>query len=423
MKIKISILTIYFVLSGCAFKSTTVSNDTKLPSMSARYDWKRTNGKDQYFKAERGLVQVSQNGVRSVSAVTLPIEIPNPLTISSDVLPDVKSRFNFSKAYIQLQDINLELPVKVTFDDNRVTFYVSGLASVVDSKVSSRFNLAVELFDGNSKIFTYSFELRTPPSKVQFGIDSDVNGSKEGTKISQSFKRIELNDKVYTLVKTLELKNEEDQQLEITFSETPKANLFQEVVSYIYEDIGCDAGGYRYYSRAWNDTVTEGVIVLPLDEKTLPTLLNADGAKQTQVIVLSPNSFKTFGVYSISQKVKDRLSDQSLKSTVSGRGVLTDCYKVNDYCEPSEHCHGRAGCKENAIFKTESENSVNYCTKKWERHSGSLGIGDQRLGLFVQFDEGQNLGVYRFNDHDVAKDAETRSVPLFQNKERVSWNP
>jgi len=422
MKIKIVILTIYFALSGCAFKNHIESNDTKLPPMSARYDWKGSDSKDQYFKAERALLQVSQNEVKSASSVTLPIEIPNPLTISSDVLGEVKNHYSFSKSYISMGDTKLELPIFVAFEEGRITFHISGIASVIDSKVSSNFSLNIELFDASNKIFTYTFNLRTPPSKVTLSYNSDINGSGEGTKILPSFKRIELSDRVFNLIRTVVVKNDEDQDIEIKFPEFPNANLYQDVITYTYQDIGCNAGGYRYNTSNWNDKLTDGVIVLPLDQRTLPTLLNSVNEKPTQVVVLPPNSVSTLGIYSYAQKDKDRLCNQSLKSTFSAVVVLTDCYEVIDYCEQiGDHCHGH--CEEASFEKIESEISMAYCAKKWARHSGSLNVGDQRQGLYVLFNEGQNLGSFRFNDHEFAKDSIIRSIPMFQNKESVFLVP
>jgi len=410
-------------LSSCSFKKNVVSNDSVLPMMSTRYDWKGIqNNKEIYFKAERGLFQTSKKGVRSISAVTLPVEIPNPIIISNDVLKDVKDRFNFSKSYIQTRDAKLDLPVKISFEESKVTFYVSGISGVIDSKISSDFVLVVELFDGSDKIFSYSYDLRTPPNNVALNFDSDINGSKNGSKILNSFKRIELNSNVYTLIKSVELKNEEDKTVEITFPEYPKANLFQSVISHVYTNLGCNgSAGYTYNANSWNDQLSNGTMIIPLDENTIPSMLDPVNPNQKQIVVLPPNSSKTLGIYSIGFKSKDRLQDNSLKSNVVNAAVLTDCFQKWGECE--DHCHGRAGCIEAGNFKVASDNSMYGCQRIWDRHSGYLGIGDERLGLFVQFDDNQNFGTYRFNDHDISKDSEVRSVPIFQSKETVSWNP
>lgn len=362
--------------------------------MSARYDWKKSDLNNKYFKAERTLVEVSKNVVKSVSSVTLPVQVPNPLVISTDFLPEIKNTFSFAKAVLSIGDLKLEVPVEVTFEPNSVSFLLNGLSTVVTNHSSSNFMVSIEFFSSNQKIFTYIFDLRVPPKNIQ--VEGNV-----GSNISNSLKRIELGGNLFTLIQAVEIKNNETIPVEVKFNGVPSSSLYQEVITYNYQDLGCDSGEYRYGSNAWNDVLTDFMITLPLDQKVMTSLKEATRTGNTQIAILNPNESKVIGVYAKFSINNDRLNNGSLQGNAQTKGVFTHCHKVVTYCEPHVGSRGE--------YLVESTLACEY---RWDRDVENLLIGEMRKDLFLRFQGGQNLGTFRFNDHESTKDLESRVLPL-----------
>ena len=366
--------------------------------MKVKYDWNSADGvhSDDRVKAIRSLTQSGDMNFIASEVVTLPEVIPNPVYIIANIPHQISSGVSFAKSTIAINGKSFQIGVTYTIDNiasDVITFSVSGLNTVFDSKLSQSGNLTIELFSGNQKLMTYLFSLRSPASQIEYEF---INVTSVSTKLGLSNGLIApvIEGRKSGVIQVLKVTNREPQAVDVQIPRILKSILSQPVVRKNYQDLACHGGDFRYWESTWEDQYSGELLAIPVNELLLVNLSNTLLRNQEKLnsLRIQPEESQYIALYSVSDSAWLFAGGNPLASSLAVQHVPAGCYTARENCEEGGGDHPKIICQ-NVTHRTFQD----------------IPIGDARGNLRLQF-SGTNPFGLRFSDFDPSQDGEVRST-------------
>ena len=401
-------LLIMFFMGACAFKSSkTIESPVEISKTAsikaARFDWNsEPSNRNFLVKAKRGFVTNGKNSVVTDNVVTLPLSIPNPLSISNDVLPEFVSGFSFAKAHIKTDSNTFELPIQVQFVQSSIVFHIQLFASAISQEKSQNITLTVDVFGLNQKLFSYNYLLRTPPSEVSF----EIKNLKEiknaiGADISSGAVNPKISGDYYTMLGMITVSNREAVPVEMIFPRKMNGSLMQHAVKKTYEDLGCHGGDFKYTVTPRNDLISDEVFIVPYNSdlfSNLSSLRLPENASTPQSIKIDAASRVSLAVYARGEPARQWLDGRAFFGSAQTKHVPAGCYTTRGNC--SEGGRGNTIC-ENITARTYQD----------------LVIGEVVDNPFLRVTS--NVARFRYLDIDQVTDDGVRDFNFLPNENEI----
>lgn len=416
-------LILVLLCSSCSFKKdTNQSKFNNQQNLRAKFDWNSTGGfpKDEKYKAIRTL-HFDGISAKSSEYITIPEKIPNPLVIINDLPSSRFEAIEFIRAKLILGDREyfMNVDLKKEEEKNTLTFLVNSLESAFNNDLSEKGELRIELYVAGKSKYLFTYLLRTPPNKLTTNFE-DLKEAKTNLKTikTASLSTIQTDKGQANLIQTVSIENKEDYAIEFELPRKPNTKLIQNVVQ--RNAYGTDCGhpdGVALVNTGSEDVLSDDIYIVPLDENLISELFRVSKNKITNekfLTRLMPNESAVFGIYGFNDKATSWMNTGPKASNLSLGNFVSSCRKE---CEPSDHCHGKAGCKEVGLFKV--DNIAGICNKNYG-YQGHW-VGEERGIVFLRNNEDQIFSNIRYADFDLGSDAETRKFNFFKKETEISW--
>ena len=408
------ILGLFLFLQACAFNGdkNVNSKESQYGGFVAKFDWNNgINPKPDYLvKAKRFQNYISAKEVSSDTVVTLPVKIPNPLTIITDAPANVINGLKFARAYSVSKGEQKQLTVEVAVIDGLIRFNVESLASVFSQSESQSLKLKVEVFGETEKLFTFNYLLRTPPTNI-VPLSYDLFTAKDSvlTNLTTGMMAPEIEGQYFALVRIISLENQEDNPVEVSYLRKLQGVLFQDYFKGHYQEYGCPSNsplggkefqvGHNFDFKKSTVIISKNVYVSPIDENTLVNLGVSKKSTTNDVTssyLIPPKSTVYFGVYATGNELNQWVQRGGDASFPDLQNQNTDCYR---YCDSGERGHS-------------------ICTA-WYRKQSTFNMGESFENSILSLND-QKWSV-RFIDQDQLKEDGYREKVILQGSFPVTF--
>lgn len=424
---------IAFLITGCAFKDSAVDPSvivTADPGYQVSVDWSKSPADrlGARLKAIRSLAFEPSQNFRVNDPITLPAELPATLLLGIEVpqglITDQESLFVRSKVQIGENTVSLIGQVEaldpLDGKKQRLTVALSALDAAFLRSQSQTGLAQIDLYGHDTRIASFHFKLRTPPSQLETNTIELKAWKEESSKARLSMLSPNVSGKRLNLLQVLRLKNQEEVEVEVRLPRRPGARLYQPARAMNYRDTGCNGSGYAVDVSPREDSMADDVLLLPQNERLLVEATNSLANPKLQdsvTLVLKPGESKDIGVYAVGSGANTWMDQGPIGSATQQITVPSDCYEV---CIAWEDTCPKCFMK----YPEPDEFTVqgHFCSAtETRRHSANITVGTARDGVVLSLPEEMRSWPIRFSDLDSSRDSESRPLTLLLNVYGVSW--
>ncbi len=352
------------------------------------------------------------NTYNVIKPITLPSLIPNEISfiipMDKMINPDL---LTFLKAYAFLGGARFELITNnliLNNDDTntKIKVDIGGLRNIFSDHVETTAKIKLDLFEeANNLLFSTTFILRSPPSKIEINEVHENNFNPEYFNLSGQLKLIETNEKA-ALFRAIEIKNNSENRLII---EAPASNVGEinaNFHSLTHEDTGCEGKGYKLHPKSWVEKYAKQIVLVPLTFNYLTSfnlVTSVNPPAENFTITIYPNESIILGLYGTGEKALNLIKNGYERQHLTNDRIWKKCENIcvepgGDNCRYStstgEWICGDGGCK------------------RWEtrRKPGRWWIGTENSPVKLTINPNKSNLFIRYDDLTESQDPEGRAI-------------